>query len=85
MRIVEYRIRMPCTLAQYEIGQLYACARLSEEQTLAQIEGGVREGVEVVANEPYDAAADDHGGCPDVPQGAPPSGQYTDKDFRFRR
>ncbi|KAI8063907.1 hypothetical protein BC940DRAFT_306670 [Gongronella butleri] len=48
MLIKEYRIVNPCSEKEYQIGQLYATAMASKEQT------GGGEGVEVVKNEPYE-------------------------------
>ncbi|CAO3640160.1 unnamed protein product [Cunninghamella blakesleeana] len=48
MLIKEYRVINNCTLSEYQVGQLYATAMASKEQT------GGGEGVEVVKNEPYE-------------------------------
>jgi hypothetical protein len=48
MKIVEYRIPLPYSQAEYQIGQLYSIAILSKE------ESGGGEGVEVVKNEPFE-------------------------------
>ncbi|KAI8081416.1 uncharacterized protein BX664DRAFT_380560 [Halteromyces radiatus] len=48
MLIKEYRIVNPYTQSEYQIGQLYATAMASKEQT------GGGEGVEVLKNEPYE-------------------------------
>ena len=45
--IKEYRIPMPITLEEYQIGQLYATAECSKDNT------GGGEGVEVLKNEPF--------------------------------
>lgn len=47
MRICEYRIVMPTSLQQYQVGNLYMTAQRSREET------GGGEGVEVVKNEPF--------------------------------
>ncbi|KAA8491030.1 Phosphatidylinositol transfer protein 2 [Porphyridium purpureum] len=69
MKIVEYRLRLPISCADYYRGQLYMVARSSMEET-GVTEG---EGVEIVKNEPY----------VDNPHGMPP-GQYTEKNFYLR-
>ncbi|CDH50250.1 phosphatidylinositol transfer protein alphaisoform [Lichtheimia corymbifera JMRC:FSU:9682] len=48
MLIKEYRVVNNCTQSEYQIGQLYATAMASKEQT------GGGEGVEVIKNEPYE-------------------------------
>uniref|UniRef100_A0A1C7N083 Phosphatidylinositol transfer protein beta isoform n=1 Tax=Choanephora cucurbitarum TaxID=101091 RepID=A0A1C7N083_9FUNG len=48
MIINEYRVINNCTEQEYQIGQLYATALASKEQT------GGGEGVEVIKNEPYE-------------------------------
>ncbi|KAL1929193.1 hypothetical protein VTP01DRAFT_2252 [Rhizomucor pusillus] len=48
MLIKEYRVINNCTEAEYQVGQLYATAMASKEQT------GGGEGVEVLKNEPYE-------------------------------
>jgi len=48
MKLVEYRIPLPYTTSEYQIGQLYAFAILSKE------ESGDGEGVEVIKNEPFE-------------------------------
>ncbi|CDH52346.1 phosphatidylinositol transfer protein alphaisoform-like [Lichtheimia corymbifera JMRC:FSU:9682] len=48
MLIKEFRVINNCTEAEYKIGQLYATAMASKEQT------GGGEGVEVIKNEPYE-------------------------------
>ena len=47
MEIKEYRIPLPLTVDEYQIGQLYAVAEASKNET------GGGEGIEVVSNEPY--------------------------------
>lgn len=47
MEIKEYRIPLPLTVDEYQIGQLYAVAEASKNET------GGGEGIEVVENEPY--------------------------------
>eukprot|EP00003_Mantamonas_plastica_P031086 TRINITY_DN791_c0_g1_i3.p1 TRINITY_DN791_c0_g1~~TRINITY_DN791_c0_g1_i3.p1 ORF type:complete len:292 (-),score=88.40 TRINITY_DN791_c0_g1_i3:162-1037(-) len=46
--IKEYRVLLPLTVDEYHIGQLYAVAKASAEETDGD------EGVEVLVNEPYD-------------------------------
>jgi len=46
--IKEYRIPLPITVAEYQVGQLYSVAEASKDNT------GGGEGVEVVKNEPYE-------------------------------
>ena len=46
--INEYRVRLPVTVEEYQIGQLYAVAEASKDET------GGGEGVEVLKNEPCD-------------------------------
>lgn len=47
MLIIEYRIVMPLTVQEYQIGQLYGVAEMSKNET----HGG--EGIEILINEPY--------------------------------
>jgi len=47
MIIIEYRIVMPLTVQEYQIGQLYGVAEMSKNET----HGG--EGLEILINEPY--------------------------------
>lgn len=51
MEIKEYRIPLPLTVDEYHIGQLYAVAEASKNET------GGGEGIEVVKNEPYSGHA----------------------------
>jgi len=46
--IKEYRIVLPVTVEEYQVGQLWSVAEASKENT------GGGEGVEVIRNEPYD-------------------------------
>lgn len=48
MLIKEYRIVLPISVEEYQVGQLYAVAEASKNET------GGGEGVEVLVNEPYD-------------------------------
>jgi len=48
MLIKEYRITMPLTVEEYQIGQLYSVAEASKENT------GGGDGIEVLKNEPID-------------------------------
>jgi hypothetical protein len=63
MLIWEYRIILPLTVEEYQVGQLYAVAEASKQET------GGGEGIEIIANEPYD---NEKG-----------KGQYTKKIFRL--
>lgn len=47
MIIIEYRIVMPLTVEEYQIGQLFGVAEMSKNET----HGG--EGIEILINEPY--------------------------------
>jgi len=49
MKLIEYRICMPMTCEEYRIGQLYAVAKSSNQETT-----GTESGVEVLKNEPYE-------------------------------
>jgi len=46
--IKEYRIPLPISVSEYQVGQLYSVAEASKDNT------GGGEGVEVVKNEPYE-------------------------------
>lgn len=46
----EYRIPLPISVEEYQVGQLYSVAEASKDNT------GGGEGVEVVKNEPYQNA-----------------------------
>mmetsp|Transcript_78939 Transcript_78939/g.118647 ORF Transcript_78939/g.118647 Transcript_78939/m.118647 type:complete len:251 (-) Transcript_78939:36-788(-) len=48
MKLIEYRIPMPMTCEEYRIGQLYAVAKSSNQETSGD------SGVEVLKNEPYE-------------------------------
>ncbi|XP_070761480.1 phosphatidylinositol transfer protein alpha isoform-like [Enoplosus armatus] len=48
MLITEYRIVLPISVEEYQVGQLYAVAEASKSET------GGGEGVEVLVNEPYE-------------------------------
>ncbi|XP_028275715.1 phosphatidylinositol transfer protein alpha isoform-like [Parambassis ranga] len=48
MIIKEFRILLPVSVEEYQVGQLYAVAEASKDQT------GGGEGVEVLVNEPYE-------------------------------
>ncbi|XP_073318551.1 phosphatidylinositol transfer protein beta isoform-like [Pagrus major] len=48
MLIKEFRIVLPISVTEYQVGQLYAVAEASKDQT------GGGEGVEVLVNEPYE-------------------------------
>lgn len=70
MIIKEYRIVLPMTVEEYQIGQLYSVAEASKQET------GGGEGVEVLTNEPFE----------DVPlfNGAFTKGQYTHKIYHLQ-
>ncbi|KAI9316401.1 hypothetical protein BX666DRAFT_2027943 [Dichotomocladium elegans] len=55
MLIKEFRVINNCTEAEYKIGQLYATAMASKEQT------GGGEGVEILKNEPYEKESGEKG------------------------
>ena len=69
MLIKEYRVTMPLTVEEYQIGQLYSVAEASKNET------GGGEGVEVIKNEPFH----------DLPllNGQFTSGQYTYKKYHL--
>ncbi|XP_038821196.1 phosphatidylinositol transfer protein beta isoform isoform X2 [Salvelinus namaycush] len=46
--IKEYRVVLPCTVEEYQVGQLYSVAEASKNET------GGGEGIEVLKNEPYE-------------------------------
>ncbi|XP_064425591.1 phosphatidylinositol transfer protein beta isoform [Latimeria chalumnae] len=46
--IKEYRILLPCSVEEYQVGQLYSVAEASKNNT------GGGEGIEVLKNEPYE-------------------------------
>ena len=46
--VKEYRIPLPISVSEYQVGQLYSVAEASKDNT------GGGEGVEVVKNEPYE-------------------------------
>merc|ERR1712232_157983 len=48
MKLIEYRVPMPITCEEYRIGQLYAVAKASNQETTDS------QGVEVLVNEPYE-------------------------------
>ena len=70
MLIREYRVVLPITVEQYQVGQLYAVAQASMNET------GGGEGVEVVRNEPFE----------NVPLlgGRYTKGQYTYKIYHLK-
>ena len=69
MLITEFRITMPMTVEEYQVGMLYGVAKASLEET------GGGEGVEVLQNEPFE----------DVPllNGKYKEGQYTNKVYHL--
>lgn len=50
MLITEFRIILPMTVEEYQVAQLYATAKVSKQNT------GGGEGVEILANEPFEKA-----------------------------
>ncbi|XP_078107789.1 phosphatidylinositol transfer protein beta isoform-like [Sander vitreus] len=46
--IKEYRVVLPCTVEEYQVGQLFSVAEASKNET------GGGEGIEVLKNEPYE-------------------------------
>ncbi|XP_028313275.1 phosphatidylinositol transfer protein beta isoform-like [Gouania willdenowi] len=52
--IKEYRVVLPCSVAEYQVGQLFSVAEASKNET------GGGEGIEVLKNEPY-VKADEKG------------------------
>lgn len=80
MVVIEFRMRLPLTVEEYQVAQLYMVAKASKENT------GGGEGVEVLRNEPYDNT-DGHWGVSEfsgitVPRNC---GQYTLKKVRAGR
>ena len=69
MLIKEFRVSLPISVEEYQIGQLYSCAEASKNET------GGGEGVEVLRNEPFT----------DYPllSGKFDSGQYTHKIYHL--
>lgn len=69
MLIKEFRVVLPLTVEEYQVGQLYGVAEASKNET------GGGEGIEVVKNEPYT----------NIPLlgGRYTSGQYTYKIYRI--
>ena len=69
MLIKEFRVTLPMTVEEYQVGQLYSVAEASKNET------GGGEGVEVLKNEPYD----------NVPllNGKFTKGQYTHKIYHL--
>eukprot|EP01028_Stygiella_incarcerata_P008741 TRINITY_DN3906_c0_g1_i1.p1 TRINITY_DN3906_c0_g1~~TRINITY_DN3906_c0_g1_i1.p1 ORF type:complete len:300 (-),score=114.38 TRINITY_DN3906_c0_g1_i1:508-1407(-) len=49
MRLKEFRVTLPCTVAQYQIGQLYSVAKSSQEETKKK-----GDGVEILENKPFE-------------------------------
>jgi len=70
MLIKEYRITMPLSVAEYQIGQLYSVAEASIRET------GGGEGVEVLRNEPFENKQD-------LLNGKFTKGQYTYKVYHL--
>ncbi|XP_053871108.1 phosphatidylinositol transfer protein beta isoform-like [Malaclemys terrapin pileata] len=61
--IKEFRVLLPCSVEEYQVGQLFAVAEASKNNT------GGGEGIEVVANEPYERPGE--------------AGQYTHKIYHL--
>lgn len=70
MLIKEFRVVLPLTVEEYQIGQLFSVAEASKNET------GGGEGVEIVKNEPFDD--------PEILGSQYPSGQYTFKIYHFK-
>lgn len=70
MLIKEFRVVLPLTVEEYQIGQLFSVAEASKNET------GGGEGVEIVRNEPFDD--------PEILGSKYPSGQYTFKIYHFK-
>lgn len=70
MLIKEYRVTMPLTVEEYQIGQLFSVAEASKNET------GGGEGVEVIRNEPFQ----DHA----LLGGRFTCGQYTYKKYHLQ-
>lgn len=70
MIIKEYRIVLPMTVEEYQIGQLFSVAEASKQET------GGGEGVEVLVNQPFDDVA--------LFNGAFTKGQYTHKIYHLQ-
>lgn len=64
MLIKEFRVVLPVSVEEYQVGQLYAVAEASKNET------GGGEGVEVIANEPYEKEGE--------------KGQYTHKIYHLQ-
>ena len=48
MLIKEYRVILPMTVAEYQVGQLFSVAEASKQEM------GGGEGIEILKNEPYE-------------------------------
>lgn len=70
MLIKEYRIALPLTVEEYQVGQLFSVAEASKNET------GGGEGVEVIKNEPFDD--------PTILGADFPKGQYTFKIYHLK-
>eukprot|EP00762_Andalucia_godoyi_P003537 ANDGO_04349.mRNA.1 Phosphatidylinositol transfer protein 1 len=69
MRVKEYRVVLPLTVEEYQIGQLYSVAKSSRQETSAK-----GDGVEILKNEPYEKTLED---------GSVEKGQYTHKIYHI--
>jgi hypothetical protein len=70
MLVTEFRIVLPLTVEEYQVGQLYSVAEASKELTNAE------EGVEIVKNEPFENV--------ELLSGNYTKGQYTLKNYYVR-
>ena len=75
MLIKEYRITMPVSVAEYQIGQLHTIA----EKSIRETGGG--EGVEILKNEPFSGKTDLGGR--QYTEGQYTEGQYTQKVYHM--
>ena len=73
MLIKEYRITMPVSVAEYQIGQLHTIA----EKSIRETGGG--EGVEILKNEPFSGKTDLGGR--QYTEGQYTEGQYTEGQY----
>lgn len=71
MLLKEYRIILPLTVEEYQIGQLFSVSETSKSET------GGGEGVQVIANEPFHDK-------PFLKSGKFSSGQYTKKIYHLQ-
>lgn len=69
MRVKEYRVVLPLSVEEYQIGQLYSVAKSSRQETSAK-----GDGVEILKNEPYEKTLED---------GKVERGQFTHKIYHI--